>query len=348
MTNPRTRIKKINVKDAVGLSLAHDITEIRADEFKGVAFPRGHLVQEKDICHLQRLGKQHLYVLDLDAAAVHEDEAVLEMVRSLSGSGIGFSPAPREGKIELYASHDGLLKVNKKGLTAFNLLPDVMCASVHTNTPVKKNNRVAGTRAIPLVIDRRVLDQALETARQYYPVFHVKPYQTAKARLIITGTEIFNGLVQDRFKPIVQKKLSDLGAVLVETVILPDDRKMISKTLTEFIENGTDLIITTGGMSVDPDDVTRLAVQDAGADRLFYSAAVLPGAMFQIAYKNQTPIMGIPACALYHRVTVFDLVLPRILAGETVTDRDLAELAHGGLCLDCEACTFPACSFGKS
>ncbi len=340
--------KKIRVEDAVGLSLAHDITEIRKDEFKGVAFPKGHTVKQKDICHLMKLGKRHLYILDLDETKAHEDEAVLELVKALAGDGIIHKDIPKEGKLELLAAHDGLLKINVDALVEFNMIPDVMCASIHTNTPVKKGGKLAGTRAIPLVIDRSVLSEAVQIAKINAPIFEVKKFRKMKARLIVTGSEVYNGLIKDKFEPIVRKKMLSYGSELVECTILPDDRDVISKVLKEYLTKDTDLIITTGGMSVDPDDITRFAIKDAGVDKLFYSAAVLPGAMFQLAYKADIPIVGIPACGLYHEITVFDLVLPRLLAGEQPDDRDMAKLSHGGLCQDCDTCTYPVCSFGKS
>jgi molybdenum cofactor synthesis domain-containing protein len=340
--------KKIKVEEAVGLSLAHDITEIRKDEFKGVAFPKGHIVNQKDICHLMKLGKRHLYILDLDETKIHEDQAVLELVKALAGNGVEYNDKPKEGKLELLAAHDGLLKINVESLIDFNMIPDVMCASIHTNTPVKKGAKLAGTRAIPLVIDKEVLGQAIDIATSNGPVFEVKKYKKARARLIVTGSEVFNGLIKDKFEPIVRKKMESYGSTLAESIILPDDRELIAKTLKDYLSKDTDIIITTGGMSVDPDDVTRFAIKDAGVDKLFYSAAVLPGAMFQLAYKGDIPIVGIPACGLYHEVTVFDLVLPRLLAGEKPDNRDMARLAHGGLCQDCGTCTYPSCSFGKS
>jgi len=348
MSKQNCAYKKIRVEEAAGLSLAHDITEIRPDEFKGVAFPKGYTVKEQDICHLMKLGKRHLYILDLDETKVHEDEAVLELVRALAGKGVVYKDRPKEGKLELLAAHDGLLKINVEALIEFNMIPDVMCASIHTNTPVKKGAKLAGTRAIPLVIDKTVLDQALDIARSKASIFEVRKFKKAKARLIVTGSEVFNGLIQDKFEPIVRKKMLSYGSELVESIILPDDQDMISKALQGYLAKDTDIIITTGGMSVDPDDVTRFAIKDAGVDQLFYSAAVLPGAMFQLAYKGDVPIIGIPACGLYHEITVFDLVLPRLLAGEKPDNMDLARLAHGGLCLDCTICTYPACSFGKS
>jgi len=340
--------QKIKVENAVGLTLGHDITEVRPGEYKGPSFRKGYKVQEGDLCHLMRLGKRHLYVLDLNENQVHEDEAVIELANALAGPGVTFEARPREGKIQLIAAYDGLLKVQVDPLTEFNLIPDVMCASIHNNTPVVKGHRLAGTRAIPLVIERDILDQAVSLATTSFPVFAVKAFNTVSARLIITGNEIYEGLIEDRFEAIIARKLAAYGSTLTETVILPDDQNQISSTVRRFLEMGTDLIVTTGGMSVDPDDVTRLGIRGAGVDRVHYGAAVLPGAMFLLAYKGDTPIVGIPACGLYHPTTIFDLILPRLLAGEQPNARDLAHLAHGGLCLDCETCRYPACSFGKS
>ncbi len=340
--------KKVKIEDAVGLALAHDITEIRPGEYKGPSFRKGYKIERKDLCRLMRLGKRHLYILNLDKGQVHEDEAVLELAVALAGPGVTFGRQPREGKIQLEAANDGLFKVNVDPLIDFNLIPEVMCASIHNNTPVAKGQMLAGTRAVPLVIHRNILDKAVDIARTHYPVFSVKVLSHAKARLIITGNEVYDGLIEDKFEGIVTKKLEAYGASLVETVILPDDQSMIADKVKVFLNEGTDLIITTGGMSVDPDDVTRLGIKKAGVDQIYYSAAVLPGAMFQLAYKGDVPIVGIPACALYHETTVFDLILPRLLAGEKPDNKDLARFAHGGLCLDCPTCLFPACSFGKT
>ena len=339
---------KINVQEAVGTHLAHDITEIRPGEFKGPSFRRGHKVREEDVCRLMRLGKRHLYILDLSADQVHEDDAVVELATVLAGPGITFDREPREGKLQLTAACTGLLKIATDSLVAFNMIPDVMCAALHNNVPVSRGQIVAGTRAIPLVIERQVLDQAVALAREQAPIFSVKAYHRKNVRLIITGNEVFDGLIDDRFEVIVNEKLTTFGASLQETVILPDDPERIADTVRRFAAADTDMIITTGGMSVDPDDVTRHGIRLAGVDTLHYGAAVLPGAMFQLAYKGALPIVGIPACGLYHKITIFDLVLPRLLAGEVLDERDLARFAVGGLCLNCPVCRYPACPMGKT
>lgn len=338
----------VKVEDAVGMVLAHDITEVRPGEYKGPSFRKGHTVKDKDLSHLMRLGKRHLYILKLDSEHLHENEAALDMAEALAGPGVAFDPQPREGKVQFTAEHDGLLKVNAEPLIHFNLIPDVMCASLHNDTPVKKGQKLAGTKAIPLVIEKSTIDKAVDMARTHYPIFSVKKFRPLKCRLAITGSEVYDGLIEDKFAPVVTKKLEKYGASLAETVILPDNQDRIAGKIRSFLEKDTDMVIMTGGMSVDPDDVTRLGIRKAGIDHAFYGAAAFPGAMFLLAYKGDIPIIGLPASALYHQTTVFDLVLPRLLAGEKPNDEDLARFSHGGLCLDCPTCHFPACSFGKA
>ncbi len=243
MVHQKTHLKKIKVEDSVGLPLAHDITEIRPDEFKGVAFKRGHLVEKKDINHLIRLGKRHLFVLDIHENYVHEDDAVFELAKSLSGKGIIFDDTPKEGKLELLAEYPGLLKINVDSLINFNLIQDVMCASIHTNTPVKKGQKIAGTRAIPLMIKREILDNALQIAIKNSPIFTIKQFKPFKVRLVITGSEVYQGLIEDRFQNIVEKKVKSLGSKLSETIILPDDRKIIADKIREFFNKDTTLFI---------------------------------------------------------------------------------------------------------
>jgi len=340
-------IRKIRVEEAVGLLLAHDITEIRPGEFKGPAFRKGHKVAEQDLCHLMRLGKRHLYVLDLGEDYVHEDQAAFVLAHSLAGPGITFRGRPKEGKLQMEAAWDGLFKVDVEPLVRFNLMPEMMCATIHSDTPVKAGQRLAGTRIIPLFVHRRTLEDACGLAQVHYPILAVKQFVPHRAALIITGNEVFDGLIEDRFAPIIEKKLAAYGSSLVETEILPDDPKCIAGAITAYLKRGADLLITTGGMSVDPDDVTRLAISRVGADCLYYGAGALPGSMFLLAYKGEVPIMGVPACALYHEATIVDLILPRLLVGEKPDRHDLARLAHGGLCYDCPICRFPACPFGK-
>ncbi|MBT8357493.1 MAG: molybdopterin-binding protein [Deltaproteobacteria bacterium] len=328
--------------------MAHDLTEIIPGKYKGPAFKKGHRVKSEDLCRLMRMGKNNLFVLNLKETQVHEDDAVMELASALSGPGVIFSSNPKEGKLELKAGYPGLFKVNIDALVDFNMIEDVMCASIHNNTSVAKNQSLAATRAIPLVIEKSELKRAATTAGNNYPILSVKMFNPLKIRLIITGNEVYSGLIQDRFENIVEKKIQAFGAVLKETVILPDKREMITDQIKSYLKKDTDLIITTGGMSVDPDDVTKAAIVKSGFDKVHYSSAVLPGAMFLLGYNRTTSIMGLPACGLYHQTTIFDLILPRLMAGEKPGQRGLAKLCHGGLCQNCNPCRFPICPFGKS
>jgi molybdenum cofactor synthesis domain-containing protein len=340
-------IKTIELKDAVGTQLAHDITEIRPGEFKGAAFHKGHTVCNEDLCRLQKLGKNHLYLIDLEDDEIHENEAAAMMAGALAGDGVGWKNEPREGKIGLKAERDGLLTVNTSALAAFNMIEDVMCATLHNHTLVKDGDLVAATRAIPLVMKRVPVERAAAIAGQNGGVISVRPLRQAKAGLIITGNEVYHGLIQDRFAPILTRKLTELGCEVERVAFAPDDTEIIRQTICSHLELGCDMILLSGGMSVDPDDVTRKGIRLAGADEIHYGAAALPGAMFLVAYIDNVPLIGVPACGLHHRVTVLDLVLPRILSGEHIGKKELAFLGHGGLCRDCDDCSYPHCPFGK-
>jgi len=339
--------KKLTVAEAVGTVLAHDITEIRPGEFKGCAFRKGHIIREEDVCHLQRLGKEHLFVLNIAEDAMHEDDAAYALADALMGEGVRIKGEPREGKINIIAAMDGLLKVNKDALLSFNMLGDIMCATIHNNTIVKKGQTVAGTRAIPLVVKRDIVQAAAGIGEKAGKIIHVKEIRKPKAGVVITGNEVYYGRVKDAFTPIIKNKIGAVGGETVGTYYAPDNESFIEARLRELIDAGADLLITTGGMSVDPDDVTRFAIKKLGVQDITYGSAVLPGAMFLVAYLGDIPILGIPACGMYAKTTIFDLILPRVLAGEKVGRKELAEFGHGGLCLKCAECNYPVCPFGK-
>jgi len=339
--------QKIRVEDAVGMALAHDVTEVQRGGFKGAAFHKGHVVSEADVCRLQKLGKKHLYILKIEEGYLHEDEAALALAEAFCGPGVGFHDEPREGKINLLAAHDGLLKVEVEALTAVNMLTEVMCACRHTDFLVHEGEIVAGLRAIPLVIAQEIVATAVQAARSRGGLFRVQPLRRAKAGIIITGSEVFSRLIEDQFEAVLRRKIEGIGSEVSGVALAPDDADFIAQLIRQFLAQGTDLILLTGGMSVDPDDVTRRGVALAGAGEVLYGAPVLPGAMFMITSIGEVPVLGIPACGLYHETTVFDLVVPRVLAGEALTRQDLARLGHGGLCLNCPECRFPRCSFGK-
>jgi molybdenum cofactor synthesis domain-containing protein len=343
---------KIPVRESIGTILAHDITEIRPGEFKGRAFRRGHLIREEDVCHLQRLGKDNLFVLNIAEDEMHEDDAVYALANALMGEGVSIEGEPKEGKIQIIAARDGLLKINKDALLEFNMLGDVMCATLHNNIVVRKGQSVGGTRAIPLVVKKDIVQAAIRIGEEANKIIHVKEVRKPKAGIVITGNEVYYGRIKDAFAPVITSKIRAVGGEIVGVYYAPDDESFIEARLRELVNAGADLIITTGGMSVDPDDVTRFAVRNLGAKDITYGSAVLPGAMFLIAYLDQDgdpsiPILGIPACGMYAKKTIFDLILPRVLAGEKIGRRDLAELGHGGLCVNCEVCRYPICPFGK-
>lgn len=340
-------LKIIPVEEAVGHTLAHDITEIRQGEFKGPAFRKGHQVCQEDLCHLQRLGKNHLYVMELEEDEIHENEAAAILAGALAGEGVAWKNEPREGKIGLLAEVDGLLQVNTSALAAFNMVDEVMCATLHNHTLVRKGDLVAATRAIPLVMKRAAIERAAAIAGQNGAVLSVKPLRQAKTGILITGNEVYSGLIQDRFAPILTEKLTALGSTVSTIDFAPDNAEAIASAIRSQIRLGCDLLLLTGGMSVDPDDVTRHGIRLAGAREFHYGSAVLPGAMFVVACLGDIPLLGVPACALHHRVTVLDLVLPRLLSGERIGKAQLAFLGHGGLCRDCPECRYPQCSFGK-
>ena len=340
-------LKKIKLEDAVGTKLAHDLTEIRPGEFKGAAFHKGHTVCEGDLCRMQKMGKNHLYAIEPEEDEIHEDQAAAILAEALAGDGIVWKDEPREGKIKLLAGKDGLLSVNTAVLAAFNMVDEVMCATLHNNTIVSKGDLVASTRAIPLIMKRAPIERAAAIARQNGAVLAVKPIRRAKVGLVITGNEVYHGLIEDRFAPILTEKIKALGSEVLDVAFAPDDADAICTAIRSHLDRGCDLVLLSGGMSVDPDDVTRLGIRSAGATEMHYGAAVLPGAMFLVAYVDDAPLLGVPACGLFHRITVLDLVLPRILAGEKIGKAELAFLGHGGLCKDCEECVYPHCPFGK-
>ena len=302
-------MKTIPADQAVGTILAHDITEIRPGEFKGPAFKKGHIIREKDVCHLRRLGKEHLFVLQMGDDEMHEDDAALAMAEALMGNGVAINGQPREGKIALTAERDGLLKVDQEALLAFNMLGEVMCATLHTNTVVRQGQTVAGTRAIPLVVKKSIVEEAVRIARnnaecgsrkaevkyqtQKYPgIIEVKELRKPRAGVVITGSEIFYGRVKDAFAPVIMQKIREFGGELAGVSYAPDAARIIVGRLRELVDAGADLLITTGGMSVDPDDVTRFAIRALGASDSVYGSAVLPGAMVLIAYLGSIPIIG--------------------------------------------------------
>ncbi|MFC1859221.1 FmdE family protein [Thermodesulfobacteriota bacterium] len=342
-------LKAVPVEEAAGMHALHDMTQIIPGKEKGAAFKRNQPIATGDICRLQKMGRQAIYVSEVnpeDPEWVHEDEAARALGRAMAGEGVTVSESPREGKIELLAARNGLLLVDDKRMDVFNLLPDVKCASRHGFTVVSKGYKVAGTRAIPLYIRREAFDKAMALLNSG-PLFRVLTMRRATVGILVTGTEIFMGLVEDRFIPIIQEKVEAYGCRVVKTDIVPDDREAIRHSVRDLLADDVDLLVTTAGLSVDPDDVTRQGLFDAGVVDLRYGAPILPGNMTLLARIGRVQVIGVPACALYHKTTSFDLLLPRLLAGIDITSQDLTKMGHGSLCLECATCEFPRCPFGK-
>lgn len=340
-------LKTVAVEDSIGMVLPHDITEIVRGSHKKCAFKKGHVIRNEDIPHLKRLGKDHMYILTLESDEIHENEAAEILAQALAGEGVALNSGPEEGKITLTAANDGLLRVNIDSLLQFNLLGDVMCSTLHDNTPVRRGEILAGTRLIPLVGKRSVVDQAAKIASRDGHVLRVLRLKSARCGLVITGNEVFYGRIKDQFEAVLRKKLESLGSTVQSVEFAPDNPGEIATAIHRSLAGGADLVVTSGGLSVDPDDVTRAGIIAAGAADTVYGSPVLPGAMFFIGRIGAVPLLGVPACGMYHKITVLDLVLPRVLAGEAIGRRKLAALGHGGLCRNCPTCTYPACSFGK-
>lgn len=338
-------MKLIPVSEAVGMVLGHDVTEIVPGRFKGPAFKRGHVIRREDVDRLRDLGKENIAALDLGPGWVHEDEAALRLATSVAGPGIRLS-LPSEGKVDLIASSAGLLSITIDALNQINSVPDVMMATLHTNQMVNEGQVVAGTRIIPLTIKNDSL-QICEALCDQDPVVSIKPVRSLQVGLITTGSEVYHGRIQDKFGPVVANKVSALGSRILRQIYVPDDIDMTVASIKSLLEEGAQLILITGGMSVDPDDLTPGSIRAAGAEIVTYGAPVLPGAMFMLAYLGDVAVIGLPGCVMYHETSIFDLVIPRVLAGERLRREDIIAFGHGGLCLGCPVCRYPACGFGK-
>lgn len=339
-------MKCIETTQAAGHVLCHNITVIVKDVKKGVAFKKGHVVTEADIPELLKLGKDHLYVWEKDDTMLHENEAAEILYTICKGENM-HGTEPKEGKIELVADCDGLLTIDSERLYAVNDIEELMIATRHGNTPVKKGDKLAGTRVIPLVIQKEKMESAREAAGDK-PLMNVLPYKRMRCGIVTTGNEVFYGRIKDTFTPVIEQKVAEYGIEVMGHETCPDDQEKITAAINRLLQQGAELILTTGGMSVDPDDRTPSAIRATGATVVTYGAPVLPGAMMLLAYtKGGVPILGLPGCVMYAKRTVFDLVLPRIAAGQKLERRDIVAFGEGGLCLSCPTCTYPNCGFGK-
>lgn len=340
-------MKLIKTEDAVGHILCHDITQIIKDVIKDARFRKGHIVTEDDIPVLLSMGKDYLYIWENDDTMYHENEAAQILCDICISEHMSPSEV-KEGKIELKADCDGLFVVDVERLNEINDIDQVIIATRHTNTPVYKGDKLIGTRVIPLVIEKAKMELVQEKAGET-PLCALYPYVLKRAGIVTTGNEVFYGRIQDKFTPVVIEKLKEYHIETTDCIVVNDDQEKIKNAILELKEKGCEIIITTGGMSVDPDDKTPGAIKQTGANVISYGAPVLPGAMFCLAYfEDGTPVLGLPGCVMYAKSTIFDLMLPRVAAKVPVTKKDITVLGHGGLCLGCAQCHYPACSFGKA
>ena len=336
----------IAVEESVGMILAHDMTEIIPGKSKGAAFKKGHVIKREDIPRLLNMGKENIFVMEYKNGEIHEDEAAIRIARAAAGQGIAFSK-PSEGKANLLVNRRGLLKVNADALFEINSIEEIILSTLHTDRLVDIPTIAAAAKVIPLKIEEKKIAAMEKICAENFPVIQVMPLYKLKAGIVTTGNEIFYKRIPDKFGPVLIEKFRELGSEVIEQIFSKDDPAMIAASIKTLIKAGADIVLVTGGMSVDPDDVTPTGVKMAGAEILSYGAPALPGAMFLLSYINDIPVLGLPGCVMYSKRTIFDLVVPRLAAGERIERRDLVRYAHGGLCSSCKDCRYPNCGFGK-
>ncbi|PTM53230.1 molybdopterin-binding protein [Desmospora activa] len=328
----KSKLREVHVSEAVGLVLAHDLTQVLPGKYKGPLFRKGHVVREEDREALLSIGKEHLYVLEIAEGEWHENDAALRIATAVCGTGLTLTQ-PREGKVNLVAERDGLLQVDANRVHGINQVEQAVLSTRKTDIPVKKEDIVAATRVIPLLYPEERLRQveAAALADATLPVLEVVPFPQRKVGVVITGSEVYHGRIQDRFGPVVQEKVERFGSVIMGQTLASDEKDRIIEQVRAFVEQGADLVCVTGGMSVDPDDRTPGAIKALGADVISYGTPMLPGSMLMVAYYQQTPILGLPGCVIHDEYTSFDVFLPRILVGKRITRHDIVQLGYGGL-----------------
>lgn len=341
-------MRKIRVEDAVGETLCHDMTGISSEGIKGVMFKRGHVITESDIPALLNIGKVHIFVWEPDADEVHEDDAALELAEVICGDNVVYDKKPSEGKIQLSSAVDGLFRINREALRKINSVPDYTVACLPNYTRVTKNQKLCGLRIVPLVTKRKNVSAAVEIAKENHPVFEVLPFKALQCGVIITGSEVYYGRIQDKFEPVMRKKLHSFGAELLGVTKCPDDLDMLLGAINSFKIQGAELILLTGGMSVDPDDLTPSAIRQSGAEIITQGVPMQPGNMLTMAYLGDMMLVGVPGASMHSPITSLDVFLPRIFAGLKITKEEIPGYGEGGLCMGCTECRYPICYFGRS
>jgi hypothetical protein len=339
-------MKLVPVAEAVGMVLGHDVTRIIPGAFKGPAFKRGHIIRENEISDFLDIGKEHVYVIELGSGFVHEDEAAGRIASASAGEGIRLTQ-PSEGRVNLVSEFNGILKIDIDALSQLNAIGQIVFATLHTNHRVNAEQPVAGTRVIPLLVGEQEVSEAERLCRNCYPLIEIKPFTSHKIGMVTTGSEVYSGRIKDAFGPVVKQKFEALGSTIIRQILVSDDKDTTVTAIGQLIDEGAEMVVVTGGMSVDPDDRTPAAIRAAGGNVVTYGAPTFPGAMFMLSYIGNIPVLGLPGCVMYHKSSIFDLVVPRLLAGETVTKMDIVKMGHGGFCSGCSECRYPVCGFGK-
>ena len=344
-------MKLMKTEEAVGQMLCHDITQIIPGVTKGPVFRKGHIITKEDVPVLLSVGKDNVYIWEVNESMMHENDAAMVLFDICTGGQKTMRGTEiKEGKIGVVAETDGVLKIDRERLYAVNSFGQMMIASRHGDTVVKKGDQIAGTRIIPLIIEKEKME-AVKKKTAGAPIFTILPFHQKRVGMLTTGNEVYYGRIQDAFTPVVRAKVEELGGQVCGQTVCPDDAEAEIGAIRKFLDEGAEMVLCTGGMSVDPDDRTPLAIRSASDEVVTYGAPVLPGAMFMLAYAERNgkrvPICGLPGCVMFSRRTVFDLVLPRLMADDTVTRGEIDRMGEGGLCLNCEVCTYPNCGFGK-
>ena len=339
-------MEKIKVEEAIGMKLCHDITKVVPGEFKGRLFARGHVIRPEDVEELKNIGKEYIYIWEEEEGQVHEDEAAIRISDAMAGLNTVLD-APKEGKVLVTSGKKGLFKINSKLLRQINSIEQVTVPTIPNNYRVEKGQKLAAVRVIPLIIQEDKIKEVEALCSANEPVFEVKEYEKLKVGFIITGNEVYHGRVEDKFVPVLQRKMNYFNAEIIGRIFCPDNLKEIETAIRQHKEDGAELIVLTGGMSVDPDDLTPGAIKNTATELVTYGVPAQPGNMFMMAYSDDIPVIGVPGAAIYYKTTILDIVLPRIFAGETLTKEDFIGLGEGGLCITCEICTYPRCYFGR-
>jgi len=338
--------KKIQVEQAIGMTLGHDMTRVIPGKCKEVAFRRGHVIKREDIPEFLKIGKEHIYIIEGVGDDVHEEDAARRLADAFAGPEFQHSGV-KEGRIDLISSISGVLKVNVPLLTEVNSIDGVVLSTRHSGTVCAPGMILAGTKITPLYMPEADLRRVEVLCEKKGKVLTVLPFILKKVGVVVTGSEVYKGLIQDKFTDTIRAKVEALGAHVIHSVIVPDDEKMIADAVLDMKARGAEMIIACGGFSVDPDDVTVEGVEQSGAKMIAYGVPVMPGTMCLVADLGGIPVLGAPACAIWNKATVVEALLPRMLAGEKVTRAEVAEMGHGGLCLNCAPCDYPLCPFCK-